>query len=349
MPLLYRNLKNTCSDTVPKSYLQQLRDLFLNNAARNVFLTSRLLGILNLFKENDITALPFKGPLLAESVYGDLSSRQFADLDILVRKRDALKAKDLLISDAYNPEIKLSAEQAGAYLRSEDNFILTSDDGTIIIELHWDMSGTYAPVPLELEAFEGRLETASLDGKEVRNLCPEDQLLYLCIHGCKDNWEALDHVCCIAEVLRHYPSMDWECVMQLAAKLRCERMILLGFFLAYDLLDAPFPDSILERVKADSKIKKLAAKVSDNLFRENGESPENGITSRFSFFHIAVRAKLSDKIRYGLHLLFSPTAEDWRVFPFPVYLSFLHYVLRPGRLGVGLACSLWRRLRWDKK
>jgi len=106
MPLLYRSLKKTCQQAVPSTYLEQLRDLFLTNAARNVFLTAKLLELLDLFKENNIAALPFKGPVLAESIYGDISLRQFVDLDVLVHKRDALKARNLLLAHGYQPEIK---------------------------------------------------------------------------------------------------------------------------------------------------------------------------------------------------------------------------------------------------
>jgi len=344
MPLLYRSLKNTGVQEVPNASLEQLRDLFLTNAARNVFLTNRLLAILNLFKENNITALPFKGPVLAETVYGDLSLRQFVDLDILVHKDDALSARDLLISAGYRPEIKLSPEQANAYVRSEDNCTLLSNDGRVNIELHWEMSGTYSPVFLDLKILAARLETATLDGKEVLNLSPEDLLVYLCMHGCKDHWEALDHICCVAELLNHHPNMDWQQVTQLANGLCCERMLLLGLFLAHDLLEAPVPENVVARIEADSKIRELAVKVYHNLFTEKHEPSENGVSSRFSFFHIAVRDNLSEKILYTLRLLFIPTAEDWRVFPLPVSLSFLHYVFRPGRLGVGLGLALVRRI-----
>ena len=105
MPLLYRSLKNTCPEAVPNAYLEQLRDSFLANAARNVFLTNKLFEILSLLKANNILALPFKGPVLAESVFGNLSLRQFVDLDVLVYKRDALRARDLLMSKGYRPVV----------------------------------------------------------------------------------------------------------------------------------------------------------------------------------------------------------------------------------------------------
>ncbi|GAG91885.1 unnamed protein product, partial [marine sediment metagenome] len=84
MPLLYQSLKKTCPEAVPDDTLEQLRAYFLTNAKRNLFLTGKLLRLLELLKDNGILAVPFKGPVLAESVYGDLSLRQFADLDILV-------------------------------------------------------------------------------------------------------------------------------------------------------------------------------------------------------------------------------------------------------------------------
>src|SRR5262245_10666576 len=83
MPLLYFTLKNTCLEAVPKAVLDQLRNYFYTNAAHNVFLTTELLKLLTLFEAHGIPAIPFKGPVLAASVYGNLSLRQFGDLDIL--------------------------------------------------------------------------------------------------------------------------------------------------------------------------------------------------------------------------------------------------------------------------
>jgi len=343
MPLLYRSLKNTCPEAVPGPYRQQLRDLFLANAARNVLLTNKLLEVLNLFKQDDIAALPFKGPVLAESVYGDLSLRQFVDLDVLVHKHDVLKARDLLVSNRYNPDVALNAKQATAYVRTENNLIFVRHDGKIIIELHWELSGNYAPCPLDLEMFEKRLETATLDGKNVLNLSPEDLLFYLCLHGCKDHWEALDHVCCVAELLKGHSDIDWERVAFLVERLRCDRMLFLGLFLAHDLLAAALPENVLAKIESDSKIRNVAVQVYQNLFDKKDKQSENGISSRFSFFHIAVRERLSEKLRYTLHLMFSPTAEDWRVFPLPAAFSFLHHLLRPGRLAVGVAMALLRK------
>jgi hypothetical protein len=90
---LYQSLNTTCPEAVPKANLAQLRNYFHANAQRNLFLTQELLKLLTLFKTNGISAIPYKGPVLAVAVYGNLALRQFGDLDILVHKRDVLRAK----------------------------------------------------------------------------------------------------------------------------------------------------------------------------------------------------------------------------------------------------------------
>ncbi len=88
LPLLYKSLNTTCRDTIPEQILDELRRLFRDNAVRNLFLTETLIKLLKQLAAHEIPAIPFKGPVLASSLHGDISLRQFGDLDILVRKQD---------------------------------------------------------------------------------------------------------------------------------------------------------------------------------------------------------------------------------------------------------------------
>ena len=49
-----------------------------------MLLTSELIKIMKLLEENDIKAIAFKGPTLAQLAYGDVTLRQYVDLDLLV-------------------------------------------------------------------------------------------------------------------------------------------------------------------------------------------------------------------------------------------------------------------------
>jgi len=343
MPLLCRSLEKTCAQAVPGEIMDRLQADFRFNTRRNLAFSGKLLKLLKHLKERNIPAIPFKGPALAEYVYGDLSLRQFNDLDILVRKRDAFSARNLLISRGYRPEIQLNDSQYKVFVKLKNSAPFISNDGKIAVDLHWEMTGRYSLLPFDLESLENRAVHASLAGKQVEQFSPEDLLLYLCHHGALHCWMQLEMICSVAELVGSHAGMDWRRIQNLVTELRCERILFLGLFLAHDLLGAPLPDHILDRVEADPKVQKLAMALYKNLFLKDGESPKNEINPKFSLFHLQVREKFFEKIRYALHLATNPTKEDWRLLSLPAFLSALHYVYRPLRLATGFGEVLLRR------
>jgi hypothetical protein len=59
----------------------------------------QLLQTLELLRESGIQTVPFKGPALAVQAYGDLSLRQYDDLDLLIHEADVPRAYQLLIAN----------------------------------------------------------------------------------------------------------------------------------------------------------------------------------------------------------------------------------------------------------
>jgi hypothetical protein len=337
VPLLYWSLNNTCPEAVPRAILDQLRDDFHNNARRNLFLTGELLKLLNLFEAHEIRGIPFKGPVLAFSVYGNLALRQFSDLDILVRERDILKAKELLLSQGYRPNCHPIGAQKAVHLQSQHHIDLMRDDDKVIVELHWRFTSRKLPFPLDPGRLWERLETASLAGMTVFNLPPEDLLLVLCVHGTEHRWERLGWICDIAELIGVYQEMDWGRVIEQASVLRIERTLLLGLLLANSLLDTALPERVLQRIQADPAVKWLAVQRRERLFREaDGPlAPFEELLYFRIYFQIKVREHLLDRVRFCLDFAcftVTPNEKDWAILPLPVSLSFLYYLLRPIRL-----------------
>jgi hypothetical protein len=343
MPLLYRNLKKFCPQAVPPGILEKLRTYFLINTGRNLALTTKLLELIQLFKGNGITAIPFKGPVLAESIYGDPALRQFDDLDVLIHRNDAIKAFQLLVSYGYRPEVSIDAEQFKAYLKTENSLALYTKDSEMLVELHWELTGRYTGYSFDLAHIENRLETGTISGREIRQLSPEDLLVYLCIHGSKDRWNHLDSICCVAELVRSHPDMKWVRVEHLAGEIHCRRMLDLGLFLANHLLDAELPIHILERINIDPELKIITLKIGKTLFPQFHRSSASRVNSDFSIFHMTLKDRIIDKLRHVFYLLFLPSRQDWRYFSLPVNLSFLYYPLRPARLAweSGSTLVLW--------
>ncbi|MCS6860091.1 MAG: nucleotidyltransferase family protein [Abditibacteriales bacterium] len=335
MPLLYWSLNATCPEAVPPAVLRQLRDRFYTNVENNLSLTGELVNFLNLLEAHGIPAIPFKGPVLAASVYGNLALRQCGDLDILVHERDVQRAKELLMSQGYRHN---AHPWEGYFLQSE----LVRQDGRVSVDLHWGIAPkdyTCQPNP---EYVWERLVPVSLLGTTVLTLSPEDSLLLLCAHGTKEYWQRLNRICDVAELVRHRPQLNWGEVLQQARRLRSERMLYLSLHLANDLLGATLPADVLSRVQADPIVLSLAAQVHTWLLREMDGSPDASDLSMFplsekALFRLRVRERWRDRVPYFLRRLRC-------LLPLPTSLSFLYYLLRPLRLMRAYGGSPFKRL-----
>jgi hypothetical protein len=179
MPLLYRHLSVLGTGIVPPAVLERLKNDYQANAQRNLILSGDLHRLLRLLKANDIPVVPLKGPVLAATVYGDVSLRQFGDLDVLLRKRDIARAKELLISHGYRPAMEMTAAQESATLRHHCEYLLVSDNGRVIVELHWRIIPSWFPFPLNGDHLLSRL-TKRLWVSLLR--ChAEDLMLIICV------------------------------------------------------------------------------------------------------------------------------------------------------------------------
>ncbi len=136
-PIMYHNLKAVCPEAVPQEVLSNLRKGYLSNALRNLMLTRELLRIIEDFQKHGIEAVPFKGPTLAQLAYGDITLRQFSDLDIMVHKHDVLKAKELLISRGYKPQVNFTPLQERLLLQNACEYNFVRNNPMIPVEVHW--------------------------------------------------------------------------------------------------------------------------------------------------------------------------------------------------------------------
>lgn len=322
--------------------MDQLRQEFRRNSWRNVFLTGELLRILDVFSAHGISAVPFKGPALGLLLYGNVTLRQFVDLDLLVREQDVLAAKDLLISHEYRPQFRLSESQLPAILRSENELAFTRADGASVVDLQWKFRPEYFSFPLDMQSVWERTRPSSFAGREVLALAPEDLLLFLCVHGTKHIWGALSLVCDLARFLEaHRDTIDWDRVLTQARAARSERMLFLGLFLGCDLLGAGVPNAVWRRVQPHPEVEELAMRVRRNMFR----SEEQAGIQEHAIFHLRSREFLRDRVIYCLRLAATPREGDLALLPLPNALSSLYFALRSARLFGKYGLGLFRKSR----
>lgn len=291
IPLLHLHLSAAADDSVPAPVLATLREEFSANAARNLTLALELLAVTDLLESNGIRALPYKGPALAQCVYGSLAARQMKDLDILLRPADVDRAVSLLETRDYTAVTRVlpGARRLGL----EYQRVLARDDETII-ELHWSVvPRSMAPAVALDDLWPNRLHTAIL-GKALPSPSHEDMLVVLCIHGSKHRWARLEWICGVAEMLRSKP-LDWIRVLGRARQWHARRMLGAGLVLASELLDAPVPDPVIAAVGRDRRIAALATEALDQLFADDDSADSQ---SRLRAFQLRSQERVRDKARY---------------------------------------------------
>lgn len=328
LPLLYQQLKTVDSQAVPNTIRNELRRRFRANLRRNLSMTAELLKLLQMLEVHGIAAIPYKGPVLAAAVYGDVALRQFGDLDILVKRQDVLNVKNLLLNQGYQPEFALTPAQEDAYLRSSCEYNFTHETQDIHIEVHWHIVRPHFMFSLDTDRLWDHLESVPLGGHHIQSLGPEELLLILCVHGGKHQWERIGWIRDVVQLVHCRQDIQWERLIERSTRLGALRILQLGLFLAHDLLGAMLPPAIATWVRADRTVKKLAAQVCEQLFQATPRSPDLGHHS----FSLKLRERWWDRIAYSCRLPVALTVEDLTFVSLPSYLSGLYYCLRPVRL-----------------
>lgn len=334
LPLLYSVLKNCNPQLAPPGLMEEMRVNYLQNTARNLASAYRLTDILTNLEKNEIAAVPFKGPTLAEFYFGDLALRQFSDLDILISPEDAPKTFRVLAEIGYLPKTHLNDHQVNTFVTGE--YSLEFAKGVSRVEgpvgLHWELTGKFSRRHFGIDRLMPRIKEAQFCGRRVRQMSHEDMLVYLCLHGAKECWRQLGHVCCISELMRSQSDLDWDYIFELAEWLGCRRRVHLGLYLVHDLFEIRLPDTVAQQVYDDAGAVKTAAGVLYHLYFDLPGKDTRGVPSYFSTFHIRANDSHADSIRYAMRTLFQPTRVEWLELPLPPSHHFIHYLYRPFHL-----------------
>lgn len=325
-PLVYQNIITIVPNAPPSAILKKYQAIYAKNATKNLYYSAFLIRINKLFNEHYIKLLPFKGPVLSEDLYGGIEFRQFSDLDILVARKDAIDAWQLLLDSGFQGELTLNKSQRAAYIKVEDHIALSRKN--MVVELHWEMSGLYTPRQILYETVSNDLSQLNFSGQSLPNLSTEHLMVYLSVHACKHGWANLEAVANLSELLKK--DYDLNKIVDLASTWKCKKMLNLGLYLSHKLFGSIMPGDL--QFYKNSVISEIGNNVSAVMFRNLINLKVKDTANRFSFFHLNVRDSFIDKFQYAFRLIFRPTDKDWLCCPVPGRVGVIHYFIRPFRL-----------------
>ncbi len=336
-PALLMALDRADSSLVPGDLLTALRDHCTILRAQSDLLTNELCLLLDALAGRSVTAIPFKGPLLGELLFGDAGLRTPGDIDLLIRPGDVVQVCDVLEErgyvDAYQrddmPRMTPVQQEMYRQFQCEYQFIRESDG--IVVEPHWGLSQRPLAIDVDYSQMLDRARPTLLGGRSVLTLAPDDLLLALCIHGAKHHWERLAWIRDVAALLATHPGLDLEACLAHARKQGCGRILLLGLAVAQECAGSHLPESVQQLIERDTVTLNLRRTVVAGLFGPPRQEPRN---DRVEYFRLRMRERWTDQIRYVGRTWATPRRHHIEMVALP---GILQWAYVPLKLGVDFA------------
>jgi len=320
--LLHHTLSTPALSGVPEWVHDELEERRYATAASNRYRSTQLLDIFDRFEREGVRALPFKGPVLAEVAYGDLSLRTFGDIDILVDRNTFSTAVDVLEAAGFewvrDAPRRDDAAVLGGPLTSppcHEYQLRRASDG-MLVEVRWRVGTRARRFGIGFDALWGRRRPVPLAGGSVPALGHGDRLLVLAHHGVRHYWERLAWISDLAALLEADRTTDWPTVFERARSAGTARQLRVGLALAATLRDEPLPANLRRSVRADDLIEALVSEVC-RAFRTDPIRDVSGATQ-------------ADRLYYFLRACDSvPDAFGSLFYAAPIQPQCVDYVQRP--------------------
>jgi hypothetical protein len=335
-PCLIQQLLEHAAAALPESVVVEFRRWLRAHTLRSMQLTSQLVQILDRLKEQEIRALAFKGPVLAQQLYDQPFRREFVDLDILVPAEAVGQVIALLGADGFGAQFRLTSEQLARFQKNWCEMGLYDRAKDILVEIHWELFPPgYSFSPATEIAWEATGEVFIVQ-RPITTLSIENQLLFACLHQAKHNWSRLGWILDLAVLVKQSTQLNWEKVEHRAGGFGTARMIRVSLKLVENLFDVPLPSTIGEWVARDKQSERIARRAEQRLLSADADAGEP--MRMDPLFRAAMESK-RDRAVYWWHLIFRPTPLEWAMVPLPDWLWWLYYPVRAGRLLVKQAAG----------
>ena len=331
LPLAARNLIEHARG-LPPEIEHALGSAYEANLRRSLWFTAELARIMQHFERVQLRAIPYKGPVLAQSLYRDLGLRSFSDLDFLISSADFGRAQQALAEIGYRPSSVVTTVLTPAverfWLRTGYERSFDSAAGKNLVELQWALLPYFYGVDLSVDDLLARAGRTVVGGREVPCLSPEDSVLVLCLHAAKHLWTRLIWLADIAETLR-IQTIDYALVFSQARALGIARILDVSFWLVKNVLRAEIPKPAEEMIAADVQVPALGSEFAERLAR--GAAYDFESTEYFRRI-LKLRERRGDRWRYLWRLAWTPGTGDIAAVRLPGALFPLYRIVRIGRL-----------------
>jgi hypothetical protein len=227
---------------VPCELREQLNAVRQRSSLHHLLVVGALDQIGRAFDEAGLAWVVMKGPVVAALLYPEVGDRSYADLDLLVDRRDFPRAMQLLEDFGYHHSIHnwalaeaMLAGQVGLQSRA------------LHIDLHWHLHYSREdrrPFAIHPEAMIGRARRVVVSGVTVPAFDPVDRLLSLAFHAARSGGHRLIWLKDIQRAVA-IGRPDLDDLVRRCYEFRCGPPVGIMLDRARTLLDAEIPSEVV--------------------------------------------------------------------------------------------------------
>lgn len=229
-------------------------------------------------------------------LYGGMGVRLGTDIDVLVPSQHFIPMRDLLLERGF-AEYRRRQGIRGQYLEAREITLQAPKKSAYLaVDLHRALAEPcwfrYPTEPLfaRLQVYEG-------SGYSIPSLCPEDQVVYACVHYGAHAFDLDErHLMDVAKLVCRF-NIDWRTVQERATAAGLQTVLAL-------LLDSLRHTEAAEHIPASKPYFRVRGKMVRSLIGKSGLIARRR-ERRPVFDYLLVRPLLSDSglaaIRFGLH------------------------------------------------
>lgn len=314
-PVVFANLRLHFRETIPASVLARAAEREGDARATALTRALQLVEVVKQLRAIGVQSIVLKGPAIGIVAYGDASMRTFADIDLLLRREDLGRARDMLLLQGHARDYPNGAEEA---LIRNGHALEFSGAGPKV-ELHWTLLSRHLQFQFDVDDIWNEATTLPLAGETIDVLAPHHHFLFLCAHGAKHEWERIRWICDLAQLAETLSADDVAATMALARRMHGRRLLSLAVRVAREVIGAPmkmFADYML--VSERDTIRATNATMHRVGLSATGFSDDAGWLARQDpdlrtlMFWVRARERARDRLSCLASVVFLPTEKDER-------------------------------------
>lgn len=325
-PQIYHAInEQRVADKMPAYIFTKIKKDYEQNIYRMLHLTAEMHTLYLQFQQASLPLLFLKGPILAKELYGDLSLRTCADIDLLVPIERIEQAEQLMLLQGYEKDEYIESVMDDWKWRHH-HFTYFHKQHRTKVEVHWRLHPAPSTEPHFTELWERRRESQWSSQISFPYLGEKDLFYFLSTHGARHGWSRLRWLFDIHQILLQgsfVNDKDWSHHL---TQYQYDKIAGQALLLSVKLFNSNVKSTCMDK-RASIKL----ARGASFYFHQLVSLHDHHVPKEIAHYHAQYLRSLFTLKQKFIHYLqwFYPLSEDYQAFPLPKKWFPLYYVIKP--------------------